>query len=78
MYIYMYVYIYIYIYIYIFIYSSSTPCVRSMLGGLTAPWCDKRFFVVHGSQLQPSTQTFLRNTLPWALVANPERCVASP
>ena len=47
--------------------------VCSLLGAQTLPWCDVTYGVAHESELQEHTRTFLRESLPWALRANPER-----
>ena len=49
--------------------------MHSVLGRFTQPWCGGDHNAVHESQLQESTRNALYAALPWALRANPGRCV---
>ena len=57
------------------VYCGAVRCVVlcSLLGAQTLPWCDVTYGVAHESELQEHTRRFLRESLPWALRANPER-----
>ncbi len=53
------------------------PLPRSLVGGETHPWCQRRdkHRVFHISQLDAETRDRMHATLPWALRTNPKRSV---